>query len=191
MEEEEKKEEATSSDEDFKWYIIRAKTGHENKVVKAIKERIINYKQSEFFADFVIPEEEVVSNVGGKKRTIKRKFFPGYVLIKMIMTDDSWHLVKNTDKVSSFIGGSSNRPTPISEEEAAYMTNKSGEGLKKVRLGPSFSEGEQVKVIEGPFASFVGTVEAVSDKGKVKVTVSIFGRPTPVELDFSQVDKVS
>ena len=176
---------------DFKWYIAKTLTGHENKVIKALRERIVNYGKSEFFADIMVPEEEVVSNAGGKKRTYKRKFFPGYILIKMIMDESTWHLVKETDKISGFVGGSSDRPVPISEEEAAYMTNKSGEGLKKTRAGLPFSEGEQVRVIEGPFTSFIGTVEAVSERGKIKVNVSIFGRLTPVELDFSQVDKVS
>ena len=176
---------------DFKWYIARTLTGHENKVIKALRERIVNYGKSEFFADIMVPEEEVVSNARGKKRTFKRKYFPGYILIKMIMNEGTWHLVKETDKISGFIGGSSDKPVPISDEEAAYMTNRSGEGLKKTQVGLPFSEGEQVRVIEGPFASFVGTVEAVSERGKIKVNVSIFGRLTPVELDFSQVDKVS
>ena len=176
---------------DFKWYIAKTLTGHENKVIKALRERIVNHGKSEFFADIMVPEEEVVSNAGGKKRTFKRKFFPGYILIKMIMDENTWHLVKETDKISGFVGGSSDKPVPISEEEAAYMTNQSGEGLKKTRVGLPFQEGEQVRVVEGPFASFVGTVEEVSDRGKIKVNVSIFGRLTPVELDFSQVDKVS
>ena len=109
----------------------------------------------------------------------------------MVMSDKTWHLVKNTDKITGFVGTSSDKPTPITDEEAAYMTNQMSEGYKKPRTSINFSEGETVKVIEGPFASFVGVVEAVSDKGKVKVNVSIFGRPTPVELDFSQVEKVS
>ena len=176
---------------DFKWYIARTLTGHENKVIKSLRERIANHGKSDFFEDIMVPEEEVVSNAGGKKRTFKRKFFPGYILIRMIMNESTWHLVKETDKISGFIGGSSDKPVPISEEEAAYMTNKSGEGLKKTQEGLPFSEGEQVRVIEGPFTSFVGTVEAVSERGKIKVNVSIFGRLTPVELDFSQVDKVS
>ena len=109
----------------------------------------------------------------------------------MVMNDKTWHLVKNTDKITGFVGGTSDKPTPISDDEAAYMTNQAQEGFKKIRTDVSFVEGESVKVIEGPFASFVGTIEAVNDKGKLKVNVSIFGRPTPVELDFSQVEKVS
>ena len=176
---------------DFKWYIARALTGQETKIAKSLKERIVNYQKSEFFADIMIPEETVVSNAGGKKRTLKKKFFPGYILIKMMMTDDTWRLVKDTDKITGFVGGSSMTPSPITEQEAAYMLGQAQEGVKKAKTTVSFSEGEQVKVIEGPFASFVGTVEAINDKGKVKVNVSIFGRPTPVELDFSQVERVS
>lgn len=182
---------AVGDSPDFKWYIVKTLSGHENKVVKALRERVINFKKAQFFSEITVPEEEVVSNAGGKKRTFKRKFFPGYVLVKMVMTDEVWHLVKETDKISGFLGGTPDKPVPISEEEAAYMTNRSGGGLKKVRVGLPFSEGEQVKVIEGPFSSFVGTVETVSDNGKIKVNVSIFGRPTPVELDFSQVEKAS
>lgn len=182
---------ASGDSPEFKWYIAKTLTGQENKVSKALKERIVNLKKAEYFAEILVPEETVVSNAGGKKRTIKKKFFPGYVLIKMIMNDSTWHLVKDTDKVSGFVGGTPTSPQPISDDEAAYMTNKSDEGIRKTKSSVSFTEGESVKVIEGPFASFVGTVEAVSDKGKVKVNVSIFGRPTPVELDFSQVEKVS
>lgn len=182
---------AAGDSPEFKWYIARTLTGQENKVAKALKERIVNLKKAEYFAEILVPEETVVTNAGGKKRTIKKKFFPGYVLMKMIMNDSTWHLVKDTDKVSGFVGGTPTNPQPISDDEAAYMTNKSDEGIRKTRTSVSFSEGETVKVIEGPFASFVGTVEAVNDKGKVKVNVSIFGRPTPVELDFSQVEKVS
>ena len=175
----------------FQWFVARTLTGQEGKVAKALKERILNYKMSEYFADILIPEETVVTNVNGKKKTTKKKFFPGYVLIKMVMSDKTWHLVKNTDKITGFVGTSSDKPTAITDEEAAYMTNQMSEGYKKPRTSINFSEGETVKVIEGPFASFVGVVEAVNEKGKVKVNVSIFGRPTPVELDFSQVEKVS
>ena len=176
---------------DFKWYIIKTKTGQENKVVKALKERIVSQKLTEFFADIMTPEDTVTSNVNGKKRTIKKKVFPGYVLIKMVMNDQAWHLVKGVDKISGFVGGTSNKPAPISEEEAAFMTNQNTKGFKRVKSSVDFSEGETVKVIEGPFSSFVGVVESVNEKGKIKVSVSIFGRPTPVELEFSQVEKIS
>jgi transcriptional antiterminator NusG len=176
---------------DFKWYIAKAQTGQENKVTKSLKERIVNHKMTEFFADILVPEETLVTTAGGKKKTIKKKFFPGYVLIKMIMNDKTWHLVKSTDKITGFVGGTLDKPAPITNEEAAYMTSQMEDGFKKPRTTVNFTEGESVKVIEGPFANFVGTIEAVSDKGKIKVNVSIFGRPTPVELDFSQVEKVS
>lgn len=176
---------------DFKWYIAKAQTGQENKVTKSLKERIVNYKMTDLFAEVLVPEETVVTTANGKKKTIKKKFFPGYVLIKMIMNDKTWHLVKSTDKITGFVGGTLDKPAPITNEEAAYMTSQMEDGFKKPRTSINFSEGESVKVIEGPFANFVGTIEAVSDKGKIKVNVSIFGRPTPVELDFTQVEKVS
>jgi len=179
------------SSDDFKWYIAKTMTGQENKVQKTIKDRIVNYNLTEEFSQVLVPEEEVVTNVNGKKRHLKKRIFPGYVLIKMIMNDRTWHLVKDTDKITGFVGGTLAKPSPLTEEEAAFMTNQSKEGFKPVISALSFSEGESVKVTEGPFASFVGTVEAISEKGKIKVNVSIFGRPTPVELDASQVEKVS
>lgn len=182
---------ADGSEDGFKWYIAKTLTGQENKIAKSLRERVINHKKQEFFSKIVVPEETVVSNANGKKRTIKKKFFPGYVLIRMVMSNDTWHLVKDTDKITGFVGGTPTSPQALTEEEAAYMLGQ-GEGqAKKPRSSVQFEEGEQVKVIEGPFASFVGTIEAVSDKGKIKVNVSIFGRPTPVELDFSQVEKIS
>ena len=175
---------------DFKWYIVHVLSGFENRVLKTLKERIVNHAMTECFAEIMVPEESVVANVNGKKRTIKKKFFPGYVLVKMIMNDKTWHLVKDTDKITGFIGGTKDKPMPISDEEALAMTASMAEGFKRTRSVANFSEGDSVKVIEGPFASFVGTVDSISDKGKVKVQVSIFGRPTPVELEFSQVEKV-
>jgi transcriptional antiterminator NusG len=175
---------------DFKWYIVHVLSGFENRVLKTLKERIVNHNMTEYFAEIIVPEESVVANVNGKKRTMKKKFFPGYVLIKMIMNEKTWHLVKDTDKITGFIGGTKDKPMPISDEEAASMTASLAEGFKRTRSVANFSEGDSVKVIEGPFASFVGTVETISDKGKVKVQVSIFGRPTPLELEFSQVEKV-
>lgn len=175
---------------DFKWYIVHALSGYENRVSKSLKERAVDYKLTEYFSDIVVPEETVQNNVNGKKRTTKKKLYPGYVLIKMIMNEKTWHLVKNTDKVTGFIGGTKDKPAPLSDEEAAFMTNQVAEGFKRPKTNFNLSEGDSVKVIEGPFASFVGTIEAVNEKGKIRVQVSIFGRPTPVELDFSQVEKV-
>lgn len=189
---EEGAEEQKKSDHpDMKWFIAKAMTGMENKVQKLLRERIVNHELTEYFGEIMVPEESVVTNANGKKRRIKKKLFPGYVLIKMIMNDRTWHLVKNTDKITGFVGGTLEQPAPITNEEAAYMTNQAEEGFKRPRTSVSFTEGESVKVIEGPFASFVGTVEAVNEKGKIRVNVSIFGRPTPVELDFTQVEKVS
>lgn len=175
---------------DFKWYIAHALSGYENRVVKTLKERILNYNKSDFFADIVVPEETVVANVNGKKRNIKKKFFPGYVLVRMIMNEETWHLVKDTDKVTGFIGGERGKPIPITNQEANSMIGNLEEGgTKRARTSSSFSAGDSVKVIEGPFTSFVGIVEAVNTNGKLKVNVSIFGRPTPVELDDNQVEK--
>jgi transcription termination/antitermination protein NusG len=180
---------ADGDSEEFKWYVVQALTGQENKVKKALKERILNFNMTSNFSHILVPEEEVISMAGGKKRRLKKKFFPGYVLIKMVMNDETWHMVKDTDKVSGFIGGSKDKPTPISDEEAAAMTNQVVDGFKAPRKTMKFDEGDSVKVIDGPFASFVGTVEAINEKGKIRVQVSIFGRPTPVELDFTQVEK--
>jgi transcriptional antiterminator NusG len=174
---------------DFKWYVTNVLSNYEARVTRTLKERILNHKMSEYFAQILVPEETVVSNVNGKKRNVKKKFFPGYMLIKMIMTEQTWHLVKNTEKVTGFVGGTSDRPQPISDEEAAFMLGQTQDGFKKPRSATSFSSGDSVKVVEGPFASFVGTVEAVNANGKLKVNVSIFGRPTPVELDDTQVEK--
>jgi transcription termination/antitermination protein NusG len=174
---------------DFKWYVTNVLSNYEAKVSRALKQRIVNLKMTEYFAEILIPEENVVSNVNGKKRNIKKRFFPGYMLLKMVMNEKTWHLVKNTDKISGFVGGTSDQPQPISEEEASFLLGQTQDGFKKPRSTASYSVGDSVKVIEGPFASFVGTVEAVNANGKLKVNVSIFGRPTPVELDDTQVDK--
>ena len=188
---EETVEETAPVNENFKWYIAKTLTGQENKVQKTLRERIVNYKLTEFFGEIVVPEEKVTTHAGGKKRTITKKLFPGYVLVNMEMNDRTWHLVKDTDKITGFVGGTADRPAPLTDAEAKAMTGSGEEGSKKTRTDISFAEGEQVKVTEGPFASFIGTVEAVNEKGKLKVNVSIFGRPTPVELDFSQVEKIS
>jgi transcriptional antiterminator NusG len=174
---------------DFKWYIAHVLSGYEGRVTKTLKERILNHNMSQYFADILVPEETVTTSVNGKKRNIKKKFFPGYVMVKMVMNEHTWHLVKDTDKITGFIGGTPEKPQPISDEEAAFMLGQAQDGFKKPRSGTSYSAGDSVKVIEGPFASFVGTVESVAANGKLKVNVSIFGRPTPVELDDTQVEK--
>lgn len=183
---------------DFKWYVAHVLTGQEDRVRQSLFKRIYDYRLEEYFADiYVVKSTEEVgggearsSSGKSKKRSIVRNFFPGYILIKMIMNDKTWHLVKNTDKVTGFVGANKTKPSPISDDEAAYLTNQAIEGFRNSRPGSNFSEGDSVRVIEGPFASFIGTVETVTDKGRVRVQVSIFGRPTPVELDFSQIEKV-
>ena len=175
---------------DFKWYVAHALTGQENKVSQALRERVINHNLVQYFAKILVPEESVISIVNGKKRNIKKKYFPGYILIKMVMNDQSWHLVKSTDKVTCFLGGDKEKPTPLDDTEATRMIGQVDEGFSRSHTSIYFSEGDSIRVIEGPFASFVGTVETVSDKKKLKVNVSIFGRPTPVMLDVSQVEKV-
>jgi len=175
---------------EFKWYVVYVHSGFEHRVVKSLKDRIQTHKLQEHFGDILLPEETIVANVKGKKRNMKKKFFPGYLLINMCMNEKTWHLVKNTDKISAFVGGEKNRPLPISDDEANQLIGQLADGFKKTKPFGHFSEGDNVKVIEGPFTSFVGIVESVNEKGKVKVQVSIFGRPTPVELEFSQVEKI-
>lgn len=171
------------------WYVLHTYSGFENKAKLALEERIRSMKKDAFFSEVVVPEENVIELVKGQKRTTKRRFFPGYILVKMILTDETWHIVKNTPKITGFVGDKL-KPVPVPEEEVQKMTNRIQEGQIKPRPRVSFSEGEGVRVIDGPFANFSGTVEEVNqDKGKVKVLVSIFGRSTPVELDFIQVEK--
>jgi transcriptional antiterminator NusG len=181
---------ADGTDASFKWYVVHVLSGHENKVCKALKERIFNHGLEAFFSEIFIPEESVVANVKGKKRTLKKKFFPGYILIKMVMNDRTWHLARSTDKVTGFLGTNKNSPTPMTDQEAMQLTSQAAEGFKRPKASSNLSEGDNVRVVEGPFSSFVGVVESVNDKGRVRVQVSIFGRPTPVELDFTQVEKV-
>jgi transcriptional antiterminator NusG len=173
------------------WYVVHTYSGFENKAKLALEERIRNYKLQNFFEEVVVPEENVIELVKGQKRTTKRRFFPGYILVKMILTDESWHLVKNTPRITGFVGADKVRPQPVPESEVQKMTNRIAEGELKPRPRVSFTEGENVRVVDGPFSNFNGTIEEVNyDKGKVKVLVSIFGRSTPVELDFIQVEKV-
>ncbi len=175
-----------------RWYIIHAYSGFEKKVAQSILEQAAQKGISEQFEDVVVPTEEVVEVRRGKKVAGERKFFPGYVLAKMDMNDATWTLVKNTDKVTGFLGGKGIRPQPISEAEAAQIFRQAEEGAKSVRTTVIYEIGEQVKIIDGPFESFVGVVEDVEeDRQKLKISVSIFGRATPVELAYDQVHKVS
>lgn len=175
---------------DMAWYVVHTYSGFEHKAKVALEERIKSLKMQPFFQEVVVPEENVVELVKGKKKTTKRRFFPGYILVKMILTDETWHVVKDTPKITGFVGDKV-KPVPVPESEVQKMTNRIQEGQTKPRPKISFQEGESVRVVDGPFSNFNGTVEEVNqDKGKVKVLVSIFGRSTPVELDFIQVEKI-
>jgi len=173
-----------------KWYVVHAYSGYEKSVQRALTERIERAGMQDKFGQILIPVEEVIEMKGGQKNISERKFFPGYVLIEMEMSDESWHLVKNTDKVTGFVGGSVMRPTPISQKEVDNILQQIQEGIEKPKPKILFEMGEAVRVKEGPFTDFHGNVEDVNyDKSKLRVSVSIFGRPTPVELDFNQVEK--
>ena len=173
-----------------KWYVIHTQTGAEEKVKSAIEKRAESNNMKEAIVQVLIPTEQVSEVKEGKKKITQRKFFPGYVLIKMDLTDESWHLVKNTPKVTGFLGGSG-RPSPISEGEAQRILNQVIEGVEHPKPSIMFEIGEQVRVSDGPFATFIGTVEEVDEgKSRLKVAVSIFGRATPVELEYTQVEKV-
>ncbi len=172
------------------WYIIHTYSGFEHKAKVALEERVKFLKKETFFGEVIVPEENVVELVKGQKKTTKRRFFPGYILVKMILNEETWHIVKNTPKITGFVGDKV-KPVPVPESEVQKMTNRIAEGQAKPRPRVSFQEGENVRVVDGPFSNFNGVVEGVNpDKGKVKVLVSIFGRSTPVELDFIQVEKV-
>ena len=173
-----------------RWYVVHAYSGFEKSVSRALEERINRAGMRDKFGQILVPVEEVVELKGGQKSISERKFFPGYILVEMEITDETWHLVKNTNKVSGFVGGSSNRPTPISQKEVDKIMAQMQEGAEKPRPKVLFEIGEMVRVKDGPFTDFNGNVEEVNyEKNKLKVTVTIFGRATPVELDFAQVEK--
>jgi len=173
------------------WYVVHAYSGFENQVKRSLEDRVKRMSMEEKFGQILVPTEEVVEMKDGQKRKSDRKFFPGYVLVEMEMTDDSWHLVKSTPKVTGFVGGTSTKPTPISEKEVQNILHQIQEGVEKPRPKVLFEIGEMVRVKEGPFTDFNGNVEDVNyDKSKIRVAVTIFGRSTPVELDFGQVEKV-
>ena len=172
------------------WYVVHAYSNYEHKVKHSLEERIKRFGLEAKFGDILVPTEEVVEIREGKKLRSERKFFPGYVLVKMEMDDETWHLVKEVPKVLGFIGGSSDKPAPISEREADSILNRVQEGVDKPRPKVLFEPGEVVRVTDGPFNDFNGVVEQVNyDKSKVRVAVQILGRSTPVELDFGQVEK--
>jgi transcriptional antiterminator NusG len=181
---------APSANPDLRWYVVHAYSGMEKAVERNILERIQRSGMESKFGRILVPMEEVVEIKNGQKRTTERKFFPGYVLVEMVMDDDSWHLIKHTNKVTGFVGGAKNRPSPISEAEVAKIVNQMQEGTEKPRHKIEFMVGEFVRIKDGPFADFNGSIEDVNyDKSKVRVSVTIFGRSTPVELEFSQVEK--
>lgn len=175
----------------MRWYVVHAYSGFEKSVQKALKERIDRAGMAHMFGQILVPVEEVVEIRGGERSISERKFFPGYVLVEMEMTDETWHLVKNTSKVSGFIGGVGMRPTPISQKEVDEIMRQMQEGVEKPRPKVLFEVGETLRVTDGPFADFNAMVEDVNyEKNRLKVSVSIFGRATPVEVDFSQVEKI-
>ena len=173
-----------------RWYVVHAYSGFEKSIGRALEERIKRAGVADKFGQILVPVEEVVELKGGQKSISERKFFPGYLLVEMEMNDETWHLVKNTAKVTGFVGGSSNKPTPISQKEVDKIMAQMQEGAEKPRPKVLFEHGEMVRVKDGPFTDFNGNVEEVNyEKNKLKVTVTIFGRATPVELDFAQVEK--
>ncbi|KQP13518.1 transcription termination/antitermination protein NusG [Pseudorhodoferax sp. Leaf267] len=175
---------------DFRWYIVHAYSGMEKAVERNITERINRAGMQTKFGRILVPTEEVVEVKNGQRKTTERRLFPGYVFVEMQMDDESWHLVKHTNKVTGFVGGAKNRPAPISEEEVVKIVSQMQEGVEKPRHKIEFLVGEYVRVKEGPFTDFNGSVEEVNyDKSKVRVSVTIFGRATPVELEFSQIEK--
>jgi transcriptional antiterminator NusG len=172
------------------WYVVQAYSGFEHQVKRALEERIKRYEMADLFGQILVPTEEVVEMRDGKKRRSERKFFPGYVLVQMQMDDASWHLVKSAPKVLGFIGGSSDKPRPITEHEAQAIMQRVQEGTDRPRPKILYEPGEVVRVVDGPFNDFNGVVEEVNyDKSRLRVAVLIFGRSTPVELEFSQVEK--
>ena len=181
---------AAADHPDLRWYIVHAYSGMEKAVERNIAERIARASMQDKFGRMLVPTEEVVEVKNGQRKTTERRLFPGYVFIEMIMDDDTWHLVKHTNKVTGFVGGAKNRPAPISEAEVQKIVSQMQEGTEKPRHKVEFMVGELIRVKEGPFTDFNGSVEDVNyEKNRVRVSVMIFGRSTPVELEFSQIEK--
>ena len=173
-----------------RWYVVHAYSGFEKSVQRALIERISRYGMQDSFGQVLVPVEEVVELKSGQKSISERKFFPGYVLVEMEMNDETWHLVKSTAKVTGFVGGTANKPTPISEKEVEKIMQQMQDGVEKPRPKVLFEPGEVVRVKDGPFTDFHGSVEHVNyEKSRLRVSVTIFGRSTPVELEFGQVEK--
>ena len=174
-----------------RWYVVQAYSGFEKNVQKTLKERIARENMEEYFGQILVPVEEVVDIKNGRKTISERKFYPGYVLVEMEMTDDSWHLVQSTPRVNGFVGGSGNRPIPISQKDADAILQQAKTGVEKPKPKVEFEAGQQVRVNEGPFADFNGIVDEVNyERNRLRVSVQIFGRETPVELEFGQVEKI-
>ena len=174
----------------MEWYVIHAYSGYEHKVREALIERIERFNMEDNFGEIMIPSEEVVELRGGQEKRIQRKFFPGYVLVNMELNDSTWHLVRDTPRVMGFIGGSKEKPSPISDDEAKRIMQQLEHGAQEAKPKITFEPGEMVRVIDGPFNDFSGVVEEVNyEKSKVRVAVLIFGRSTPVELEFKQNEK--
>lgn len=174
----------------LQWYVVHAYSGFENQVKRALEERIAREEMADSFGEILVPTEEVVEMREGSKRRSERKFFPGYVLVKMELDDETYHLIKDTPKVTGFLG-TENKPMPITEEEAGRILHQVQEGVERPKPSVTFEIGEQVRVADGPFASFNGLVEEVDEeRARLKVAVSIFGRATPVELEYAQVEKL-
>lgn len=178
------------SESNLKWYIVHTYSGFEHKVKTTLDERIKTLGQEDLFGQVIVPTEQVMELRKGKKKTSSRKFYPGYIMVQMVITEETWHTVRNTAKVTGFVGGGS-MPSPLPDEEAKRILQQMEEGISKPKPKYSFEEGDEVRVIDGPFNNFQGVVEEVKpDKEKLRVLITIFGRPTPVELEFIQVSKV-
>ncbi|MBL90702.1 MAG: transcription termination/antitermination protein NusG [Myxococcales bacterium] len=188
---EEEAEPPKNTNPNLKWYVVHTFSGYENRAQKALQERIKQRNMAEMFGDVLVPTETVEEVRGGTRRTSKRKFFPGYMLVQVELNEQTWHLVKNTPKVTGFVGGTTNPPS-ITDKEVGRLLGQIEQGITKPTPKYAYHEGETVRVIEGPFMNFNGTIEEVRpEKQKLRVTVSIFGRATPVELDYMQVEKLS
>ncbi len=175
---------------ELKWYIVHTYSGFENKVKLNLEERVKTLKQEDYFGQILVPTEQVVELKKGQKKTSSRKFYPGYIMVQMALNKETWHTVRNTAKVTGFLGGGS-EPYPVPDEEAERIIRQMQEGITKPKPRYSFEEGDEVRVVDGPFSNFQGTVEEVKqDKEKLRVLITIFGRATPVELDFIQVNKI-
>ncbi len=178
-----------AQDKDLKWYVVHTYSGYENRARQALAERIQTENMQPLFGEILVPTEKVVEVKKGAKRTSARKFFPGYILVKMVLNDETWHLVKGTQKITGFVGNAT-KPRPIPESEVLRVTQQMEEGTARPKPKQSFEQGANVRVIDGPFVNFSGVIEEVKpEKQKLRVLVSIFGRATPVELDFMQVER--